>query len=147
MVLPSAKNVVNAFFFFVLSPIVAVTKTQLFGQILSKPGCESNLLVILFNFCPSLTTSINLHATSTFFILDNVFQRTIYTLASVTISIVQYLRNRHKFPKLTVTQFESNVRNFPRNKYLKLALFTKIDHSLMNRRIDKSRKNRDKETK
>ena len=42
VVLPSAKNVVNAFFCFVLSPIVAVTKTQLFGQILSKPGCESN---------------------------------------------------------------------------------------------------------
>ena len=28
-----------------------------------------------------------------------------------------------------------------------LALFTKIDHSVMNRRIDKSRKNRDEETK
>ena len=48
VVLPSAKNVVNAFFCFVLSLIVAVTKTQLFGQILSKPGCESNILVILF---------------------------------------------------------------------------------------------------
>ena len=125
VVLPSAKNVVNAFFFFVLSPIVAVTKTQLFGQILSKPGCESNLLVILFNFCPSLTTSINLHATSTFFMLDNVFQRTIYTLASVTINIVQYLRNRYKFPKLTVTQFESNVRDFPRNKLLEISSFYK----------------------
>ena len=149
MVLPSAKNVVNAFFCFVLSPIVAVTKTQLFGQILSKPGCESNILVILFNFCPSLTTSINLYATSTFFMLDSVFQRTIYTLASTTINIVQYLRNRHTFPKLTVTQIESNVRNFLRNKLLELALFTKIDHSLMNRRIDKnkSRKNRDEETK
>ena len=67
------KNVVNAFFCFVLSPIVAVTKTKLFGQILSKPGCESNTLVMLFNFCPSLTTSINLYATSTFFMLD-VFQ-------------------------------------------------------------------------
>ena len=73
VVLPSAKNVVNAFFCFVLSPIVAVTKTKLFGQILSKPGPESNILVILFNFCPSLTTSINLYATSTFFMLDNGF--------------------------------------------------------------------------
>ena len=111
VVLPSAKNVVNAFFCFDLSPIVAVTKTQLFGQILSKPGCESNILVILFNFCPSLTSSINLYATSTFFMLDNVFQLTIYTLASmtITINIVQYLRNRHTFPKLTVTQIESNV--------------------------------------
>ena len=147
MVLPSAKNVVNGFLRFVLSPIVAVTNTQLFGQILSKPGCESNILVILFNFCPSLTTSINLYVTCTFFMLDNVFQRTIYTLASITINIVQYLRNRHTFPKLTVTQIESNVRNFLRNNYLKLALFTKIDPSLMNRRIDKSRRNRDEETK
>ena len=148
MVLPSAKNVVNAFFWFVLSPIAAVTKTQLFGQTLSKPGYESNILVILFNFYTSLPTSINLHARSTFFMLDNVFQRTIYTLASITINIVQNLRNRPTFPKLTVTQIESNVRNFLRNKsYLKLALFTKIDHSLMNRCIDKSRKNRDQETK
>ena len=85
VVLPSAKNVVNTLFCFVLSPIVAVTKTQLFGQILSKPRCESNiLLLILFNFYPSLMTSINLYATSTFFMLDNVFQRTIYTLASIT---------------------------------------------------------------
>ena len=122
VVLPSAKNVVNAFFCFVLSPIVAVTKTQLFGQILSKPRCESNILVILFNFCPSLTTSINLYATSTFFMLDNVFQRTIYTLA---INIVQYLRNRHTFPELTVTQIESNVRNFLRNKLLEISSFYK----------------------
>ena len=146
MVLPSAKNVVNAFFFFVLSPIVAVTKTQLFGQILSKPGCESNLLVILFNFCPSLTTSVNRHATSTFFMLDNVFQRTIYTLASVTINIVQYLRNR----QISKTNGDSSNPTYVTSlvtNYLKLALFTKIDHSLMNRRIDKSRKNRDKETK
>ena len=148
MVLPSAtENVVNAFFCFVLSPIAAVTKTQLFGQILSKPRCESNILVILFNFCPSLTTSINLYATSTFFKLDNVFQRTIYTLASMTINIVQYLRNRHTFPKLTMTQIESNVRNILRNKLLEISSFYKIDHSLMNRRIDKSRKNRDEETK
>ena len=125
VVLPSAKNLVNAFFCFVLSPIVAVTKTQLFGQILSKPGCESNILVILFNFCPSLKTSINLYATSTFFILDNVFQRTIYTLASITINIVQYLRNRHTFPKLTVTQIESNIRNFLRNKLLEISSFYK----------------------
>ena len=146
--LPSAKNVVNAFFCFVLSPIVAVTETQLFGQILSKPGYESNLLVILFNFCPSLTTSINLYITSIFFMLD-VFQRTIYTLASITINIVQYLRNRHTFPKLTVTQIESNVRNFLRNKLFEISSFyKKTDHSLMNRRIDiKSRKNRDEETK
>ena len=123
------------------------TQTQLFGQILSKPGCESNILVILFNFCPSLTTSINLYATSIFFMLD-VLQRTIYTLASITINIVQYLRNRHTLPKPTVTQIESNVRNFLRNKLLEISSFyTKIDHSLMNRRIDKSRKNRDEETK
>ena len=120
VVLPSAKNVVNAFFCFVLSPIVAVTKTQLFGQILSKPRCESNILVILFNFCPSLMTSINLYATSTFFMLD-VFQWTIYTLASITIKIVQYLQNRHTFPKLTVTQIKSNVRNFLRNKLLEIS--------------------------
>ena len=90
-----------------------------------KPRCESNILVILFNFCPSLTTSINLYATSTFFMLDNVFQRTIYTLASITINIVQYLRNRHTFPKLTVTQIESNVRNFLRNKLLEISSFYK----------------------
>ena len=82
------------------------------------------------NFCPSLTTSINLYATSTFFMLDNVYQRTIYALASVTINIVQYLRNRHTFAKLTVTQIESNVRNFLRNKLLEISsFFTKIDHS------------------
>ena len=92
VVLPSAKNMVNAFFCFVLSPIVAVTKTQLFRQILSKPGCESNILVIFFNFRHTLTKSINLHATSTFFMLDNELQRTIYTLASIIINIVQYLR-------------------------------------------------------
>ena len=79
--------------------------------------------------------------------LDNELQRTIYTLTSIKINIVQYLRNKHTFPKLTVIQIESNVCNFLRNKLLKLALFTKIDHSLMNRRIDKSRKNRDEETK
>ena len=124
VVLPSAKNVVNAFLCFVLSPIVAVTKTRLFRQILSKPRCESNILAILFNFCPSLTTSINLYATSTFFMLD-VFQRTIHTLASITINIVQYLRNRHTFPKLTVTQIESKVRNFLRNKLLEISSFYK----------------------
>ena len=122
---PLAKNVVKAFFCFVLSPIVAVTKTQLFGQILSKPRCESNILVILFNFCPSLTTSINLYAASTFFMLDNVFQRTIYTLASITKNIEQYLRNRHTFPNLTVTEIESNVRNFLRNKLLEISSFYK----------------------
>ena len=120
MVLPSAKNVVNAFFCFVLNPIVAVTKPKLFGQILSKPGCESNILVMLFNFCPSLTTSIKLYATFTFFMLNNVFQQTIYTLASITMNIVQYLRNRHTF-SLTVTQIESNVRNFLRNKLLEIS--------------------------
>ena len=117
VVLLSANNVVNAFFCFVLSPIVAVAKTQLFRQTLSKPGWESNILVIFFNFCHSLTTSINnLHATSTFFMLDNELQRTIYTLASIITNMVQYLRNRHTFPKLTGTQIESNVRNFLRNK-------------------------------
>ena len=125
VVLPSAKNVVNAFFCFVLSPIDAVTKAQLFGQTLSKPGCESNRLVILFNFCPSLTASINLYVTSTFFTLDNVFQRTIYTLAAITINIVQYLQNRHTFPKLTVTQIESNMCNFLRNKLLEISSFYK----------------------
>ena len=88
VVLPSANNVVNASFCFVLSPIVAVAKTQLFRQTLSKPGCESNILVIIFNFCHSLTTSINLHATSTFFMLDNKLQRTIYVLASNITNIV-----------------------------------------------------------
>ena len=122
VVLPSAKNVVNAFFCFVLSPIVAVTKTKLFGQILSKPGCESNILVMLFNFCPSLTTSINLYATSTFFMLDNVFQRTIYTLASITINIVKYI---YTFAKLTVTQIESNVRSLLGNKLLEISSFYK----------------------
>ena len=92
VVLPSANNVVNALFCFVLSPIVAVARTQLFRPTLSKPGCESNILVIFFNFRHTLTTSINLHATSTFFMLDNELQRTIYTLASIIINIVQYLR-------------------------------------------------------
>ena len=41
--------------------------------------------------------------------------------------------------RIQCTSFKTN--------YLKLALFTKIDHSLMKRRIDKSRKNRDEETK
>ena len=141
VVLPSANNVVNAFFCFVLSPIVAVAKTQLFRQTLSKPGCESNILVIFFNFCHSLTTSINLHGTSTFFMLDNELQRTIYTLASIKINIVQYLRNRHTFPKLTVTQIESNVRNFLRNNLLEISSFYR------KRRINKSRKKRDEETK
>ena len=141
MVLPSANNVVNAFFCFVLSPIVAVAKTQLFRQTLSKPGCESTTLVIFFNFCHSLTTSINLHATSTFFMLDNELQRKIYTLAFIVIKIVQYLRNRHTFSKLTVTQIESNVRNFLRNKLLEIISFYK------NRRINKSRNNRYEETK
>ena len=80
VVLPSANNVVNAFFCLVLSPIVAVAKTELFRQTLSKPGCESDILVIFFNFRHTLTTSINLHATSAFFMLDNELQRTIYTL-------------------------------------------------------------------
>ena len=124
VVLPSAKNVVNAFFCFVLRPIAAVPKTQLFGQILSKPGCESNILVMLFNFCPSLTTSINLYATCIFFMLD-VLQRTIYTLAYIKINIVQYLRNRHTLAKLTVTQIESNVRDFLRNKLLEISSFYK----------------------
>ena len=83
VVLPSANNVVNAFFCFVLSPIVAVAKTQLFRPTLSKPGYDSNILVIFFNFCHTLKTSINFHATSTFFVLDNELQRTIYTLASL----------------------------------------------------------------
>ena len=146
VVLPSAKNVVNAFFCFVLSRIVAVTKTQLFGQILSKPGCESNILVILFNFCPSLTTSINLYATSTFFMLDNVFQRTLYTC-------IYYNKHRAISTKQTYISKTDGDRSNPmyvtsfETNYLKLALFTKIDHSLMNRRTDKSRKNRDEETK
>ena len=82
VVLPSANNVVNAFLCFVLS--------QLFRQALSKHGCEINILVIFFNFCHSFTTSINLHATSTFFMLDNELQRTIYTIAPIIISMVQY---------------------------------------------------------
>ena len=90
VVLPSANNLVNAFF--VLNLIVAVAKTQLFR--LSKPGCESNILVIFVNFCQVLTTSINLHATSTFSILDNELQRTIYTLAFIIINILQYLRTK-----------------------------------------------------
>ena len=45
------------------------------------------------------------------------------------INIVQYLRNRH------------NVRNFLRYKQLEISSFYR------NRRIDKSRKNRDEETK
>ena len=62
--------------------------------------------------------------------VDNVFQRTIYTLASITINI----RNRHTFPKPMVTQIESNT-------LLEISSFYK------NKRIDKSRKNRDEETK
>ena len=123
VVLPLVNNVVNAFFCFVLNPIAAVAKTQPFRQTLLKPGCESNMPVIFFNFCHSFTTSINLHATSTFFMLDNELQRTIYILASIIINIVQYLRNRHTFGKLTVTQIESNVRNFLRNKLLEISSF------------------------
>ena len=89
VMLPSANNVVNAFLCFVLSPIVAVAKTQLFRPTVSKPGCESNILVIFFNFCHTLTTSVNLYATSTFFVLDNELQRTIYTLASI-------ISNKHR---------------------------------------------------
>ena len=120
-----SKECGKCFLLFRFKPYCCSNQNQLFGQILSKPGCESNILFILFNFCPSLTTSINLYATSTFFMLDNVFQRTIYTLASTTINIVQCLRNRHTFPKLTVTQIESNVRNFLRNKLLEISSFNK----------------------
>ena len=121
-----SKECGKRFLLFRFKPSCCSNQNQLFGQILSKPGCESNILVILFNFCPSLTTSINLYATSTFFMLDNVFQRTIYTLASITINIVEYLRNRHTFPKVTVTQIESNVRNFVRrNKLLEISSFDK----------------------
>ena len=119
MVLPSAKNVVNAFFCFVLSPIVVVTKTQLFGQILSKPGCESNIQVILFNFCPSLTTSINLYAGQRF--PTNNLYTWIYYNKHRAISTKQ----TYFFPKLTVTQIESNVRNFLRNKLLEISSFYK----------------------
>ena len=63
--------------------------------------------------------------------LDNVFQRTICTLASIIISIVQYLRNRHTFPKLTVTQIESNVRNFLRNKLLEIGSFYRTIDALI----------------
>ena len=61
-------------------------------------------------------------------------QRTIYTLASITINIVQYLRNRHTFPKpakLTVTQIESNVRNFLRNKLLEIGSFYRTIDALI----------------
>ena len=122
---------------FVLSPIVAVAKTQLFRQTLSKPGCQSNILVIFFNFCHSLTISINLHATSTFFMLDNEFKRKIYTLASIMINIVQYLRNGHTFPKLTVTH-PMYVTSFDtvRNKLLEISSFQSF---YKNKRIEKSR--------
>ena len=90
----SANNVVNAFFCFVLSPIAAVAKTQLFRQTLSKLGCESNVLVIFFNICHSFTTSINLHATSTFFMLDNELQRTIYTLAPINITLHVWVNSK-----------------------------------------------------
>ena len=36
-----------------------------------------------------------------------------------------HLRNRHTFPKLTVPQIESNVRNFLRNKLLEISSFYK----------------------
>jgi len=38
-----------------------------YSDTISKPGCKSNILVIFFNCCHSFMTSINLHATSTFF--------------------------------------------------------------------------------
>ena len=50
-----------------------------YSDTLSKPGYKSNILVISFNFCHSFMTSINLYATSTFFMLDNELQRTICT--------------------------------------------------------------------
>ena len=72
--------------------------------------------------------------------LDNELQRTIYTLVSIIINIVQYLRNRHfqnwlwhRWNPTYVTSFETN--------YLEISSFCK------NRRIDKSRKNRNEETK
>ena len=138
VVLPSANNVVNAFFCFVLSPIVAVAKTQLFRPTLSKPGYDCNILVIFFNFRHTLTTSINFHATSTFFVLDNELQRTNYTLASIIINIVQYLRKTDGDPNRIQRKY---LRNFLRNKLLEISSFYR------NRRIDKSRKNRGEETK
>ena len=61
------------FYSFVLSPIAVVAAIGLgnYTDTLSKPGCEGNILVIFFNFCHSFMTSINLHVTSTFFMLDN----------------------------------------------------------------------------
>ena len=58
VVLLSANNVVNTFFCFVLSPIVAVAKTQLFRPTLSKPGYDSNILVIFFNSVPPYSHDI-----------------------------------------------------------------------------------------
>ena len=127
VVLPSASNVVNAFFCFVLSPIVAVAKTRLFRPTLSKPGYDSNILVIFFNFRHTLTTSINFHATSTFFVLDNELQRTIYTLAFIIINIVQYLRKTDGDPNRIQRKY---LRNFLRNKLLEISSFYR------NRRID-----------
>ena len=131
VVLPSANNVVNAFFCFVLSPIVAVAKTQLFRPTLSKPGYDSNILAIFFSFRHTLTTSINFHATSTF-VLDNELRRTIYTLASIIINIVQYLRKTDSDPNRIQRKY---LRDFLRNKLLEISSFYR------NRRIDKSRKN------
>ena len=96
-----SKQCAKRFLLFRFKPYCCSSQNQLFRQTLSKPGCESNILVIFCNFCHFLTTSINLHATSTFFMLDNELQRTIYTLVSIIINMVQYLRNRHTFPKLT----------------------------------------------
>ena len=47
------------------------------------------------------------------------------------------------YEKLTVTQIESNERNFLRNKPdLKLALFTEIDALIKAERIEKKKPNK-----
>ena len=150
VVLPSANNVVNAFFCFVLSPIVAVAKTQLFRPTLqnldAKVTYQSSFLHVTSAILSRhLSTSMqHLHSScwTTFsneqFIHLHLLQWTSCNIYETDI-LFQNWRGWHGSNPTYVTSFQTN--------YLKLALFTKIDHTLMNRRIDNSRKNRDEETK
>ena len=143
VVLPSANNVVNAFFCFVLSSIFAVAKTQLFRPTLSKPGCESNILVIFFNFRHHDSHDIYQPPCNIYILRAG--QRT----ATKNLNTCIYYNKHHRVQYLRKTDVDPNriqrklkyLRNFLRNKLLEISSFYK------NRRIDKSRKNRDEETK
>ena len=141
VVLPSAKNVVNAFVCFVLSPIVAVAKTNYsdrhFQNLDAKVTYWSSFLTSAF-LSRHLSTSIqHLHSSCwTTFPTSNLY------------TCIYYNKHRAISTKQTYisktdgdTDRITDVRNFLRNKLLEIGSFYK------NRRIDKDRKNRDEETK